>query len=63
VKAQPDFVLGVVGSKSCGKSTLIKHAINTTDADESRIVAASADGPTMTRESTRIAKFSVLNRL
>ncbi|KAG9105354.1 hypothetical protein FRC07_009354, partial [Ceratobasidium sp. 392] len=57
--AQPDYVLGVIGSKACGKSTLIKLAINTPDADESRIVAASADGPTMTLASTTFCRGAV----
>ncbi|KAF8608247.1 ras GEF [Ceratobasidium sp. AG-I] len=51
-----EYVLGVIGSKGCGKSTLIKHAIAGVDVEESRIVAASADGPTMTLACTTIAR-------
>ncbi|KAG8743175.1 hypothetical protein FRC10_000318 [Ceratobasidium sp. 414] len=57
--AQPDYVLGVVGSKACGKSALIKLAINAPDVEESRIVAASADGPTMTLASTTFCRGAV----
>ncbi|KAG9090624.1 hypothetical protein FRC06_000949, partial [Ceratobasidium sp. 370] len=57
--AQPDYVLGVIGSKACGKSTLIKLAINASDVEESRIVAASADGPTMTLASTTFSRGAV----
>ncbi|CAE6411448.1 unnamed protein product [Rhizoctonia solani] len=52
----PDYVLGVIGSKRCGKSTLIQLALQGVDADESRIVAASADGPTMTLACTTISR-------
>ncbi|QRV98181.1 Ras guanine nucleotide exchange factor [Ceratobasidium sp. AG-Ba] len=56
VSTQPECVLGIIGSKGCGKSTLIKHAINAVETEESRIVAASADGPTMTLASTTFAR-------
>ncbi|CAE6480963.1 unnamed protein product [Rhizoctonia solani] len=52
----PDYVLGVIGSKGCGKSTLIELALQGVDADESRIVAASADGPTMTLACTTVCR-------
>ncbi|KAG8683624.1 hypothetical protein FRC09_015958 [Ceratobasidium sp. 395] len=57
--AQPDFVLGVIGSKACGKSTLIKLAIDTPDVKQSRLVAVSADGPTMTLASTTFSRGAV----
>ncbi|QRV84144.1 Ras guanine nucleotide exchange factor [Ceratobasidium sp. AG-Ba] len=56
VSTQPECVLGIVGSKGSGKSTLIKHAINAVETEESRVVAASADGPTMTLASTTFAR-------
>lgn len=46
----PDYVIGVVGTKGCGKSTFIRLALQAVDPEESRIVAASADGPTITRK-------------
>ncbi|KAJ1306198.1 hypothetical protein OPQ81_010907 [Rhizoctonia solani] len=52
----PDYVLGVIGSKGCGKSTLIQLAFQGVQIEESRIVAASADGPTMTLASTTICR-------
>ncbi|CAE7185275.1 unnamed protein product [Rhizoctonia solani] len=52
----PDYVLGVIGSKGCGKSTLIRLALQGVDLEESRIVAASADGPTMTLACTTVAR-------
>lgn len=57
--AAAEYVLGVIGSKACGKSTFIKHAIAGVDAEESRTVAASADGPTMTLACTSISRGAV----
>ncbi|CUA71709.1 Rap guanine nucleotide exchange factor 3 [Rhizoctonia solani] len=51
-----DYVLGVIGSKGCGKSSLIRLALQGVDVEESRIVAASADGPTMTLACTTICR-------
>ncbi|KAG8762794.1 hypothetical protein FRC11_007750 [Ceratobasidium sp. 423] len=54
--AAPDYVLGVIGSKGCGKSSYIQLAFDSVDPEESRIVAASADGPTMTLACTTISR-------
>ncbi|QRW25470.1 phenylalanine ammonia-lyase [Rhizoctonia solani] len=52
----PDYVLGVVGTKGCGKSTFIRLAFQAVDPEESRIVAASADGPTITLACTTVSR-------
>ncbi|CAE6425257.1 unnamed protein product [Rhizoctonia solani] len=52
----PDYVIGVVGTKGCGKSTFIRLALQAVDPEESRIVAASADGPTITLACTTVSR-------
>ncbi|CAE6341800.1 unnamed protein product [Rhizoctonia solani] len=52
----PDYVIGVVGTKGCGKSSFIRLALQAVDPEESRIVAASANGPTITLACTTVCR-------